>query len=257
MKYSSDVITFHHGDAVMKMTVSELARAVNKNEAYVRQHMRRGHIKTAKVGRNVFVESEDAARWAVDRGLPFDLPNRPTLSLDISSDRVARVAVLAWHPRDGQPFNLFTHIRHRRKDTVGPWANELEGKWTTTAITTGNDADSDEIRLHHMDAPFERCQELIDSVLAEGLVNVNGSEIRYELVGTPRHHWAYRDERRQTEPTITSPFSKHSAEVIEFWSFSEEARELWLDFVASRQNDLEPLLAKLRFSTRSPLRSRW
>lgn len=231
----------------MKLTVSELAKAVNKNEAYVRQHIRRGHIKSVKIGRNVFVDPEDAARWAADRGLAFDLPTRPTFSVDSTSDRVARVAVLAWHPKDGQPFNLFTHVRHRRKDALGPWAKEPDEKWTATAITMTDDADSDEIRLHYMDAPFEHCDQLIDGVLAEGLLNVNDSEIRYELVGKPRRHGAYRDERGQIEPTIPSPFSKHSAEVVEYWSFSEGVRELWLDVVASRQNDLQPLLAKLRF----------
>ena len=236
----------------MKLTVSELARAVNKNEAYVRQHMRRGHIKTVKVGRNVFVESGDAARWAVDRGLPFDLPNRPTISVDSARDRVARVAVLSWHPKDGEPINLFTHIRHRRKDALGPWTKEPDEKWTTTALTMADDANPGEIRLHCKDMPFQRCQELIDDVLARGFINASDSEasdseIRYELVETPRRHWAYRDERRGIEPTITSPFYKHSAHVVEFWRFSEEARELWLDVVASRQNDLQPLLAKLRF----------
>ncbi len=231
----------------MRLTVSELARAVNKNEAYVRQHMRRGHVKTVKVGRNVFVESEDAARWAVDRGLPFDLPNRPTFSVGSSSDRIARIAVLSWHPKDGQTFNLFTHIRHRRKDALGPWAKEPDGKWTTAAITATDDADSDEVRLHCMDAAFEQCEELIERVLAEGVLNANGIDIRYGLLGTPRHHWASRDERGEFEATITSPFYNHSAEVVEFWSFSEEARELWLEVVASHQNALQPLLKQLRF----------
>ena len=249
MKCSSDLFIFEHENTDMKLTVSELARAVKKNEAYVRQHMRRGHLKTVKVGRNVFVEPEDAARWAIDRGLPFDLPNRPTFSVDSTSDRIARVAVLAWHPKDGQPFNLFTHIRHRRKEALGPWAKEPDEHWMTTAITTADDVDSGEIRLHCMDATFEHCEQLIDGVLADGLLNVNDSEIHYKLVGKPRRHWAYQDERGQTEPTITSPFSnsKYSAEVIEYWSFAEETSELWLDVVASRQNDLQPLLAKLRF----------
>ena len=37
-------------------------------------------------------------------------------------NRSGRMSVLAWHPKEGNALNLFTHIRHRRDDAIGPWA---------------------------------------------------------------------------------------------------------------------------------------
>ena len=39
-----------------------------------------------------------------------------------NENRTSRMSVLAWHPKEGRVCNLFTHIRHRRADGVGPWA---------------------------------------------------------------------------------------------------------------------------------------
>ncbi len=39
---------------------------------------------------------------------------------EAGENRTARMSVLAWHPKGGEPLNLFAHIRHRRADGVGP-----------------------------------------------------------------------------------------------------------------------------------------
>ena len=60
----------------MDLTIAELARAVGKNESYVRQHIHRKHLTVQRGGRNVFVALDEAARWARERGLPFGTPAR-------------------------------------------------------------------------------------------------------------------------------------------------------------------------------------
>ena len=52
----------------MKLTISELAHAVNRKEGFVRQHIHRKHLVTRKEGRNVSVELDEAMRWAHERG---------------------------------------------------------------------------------------------------------------------------------------------------------------------------------------------
>ena len=231
----------------MNMTVAELAKAVKKPETYVRQHVRRGHIKTVKAGGNLFVTPEEVTRWAAERGFVIDAPSRPTYTVDRAVDRVARVTVLAWHPRDGQPVNLFTHIRHRRKDALGPWAKKPNETWSNQGFSTAEDDQSGTIQLHTLDTPLQQCEQLIASILDKREIEIAGQTIQYALEEIPRRHWAYRDERGQTEPSFVSPFSEHSAEVIEYWSLAGEPRELWLGLVASHQYDLQSPLAKLKF----------
>ena len=48
----------------MNITIAELARAVNKSETYVRQHIHRQHLVARKDGRNISVALSEAARWA-------------------------------------------------------------------------------------------------------------------------------------------------------------------------------------------------
>ena len=229
------------------MTVPELAKAVKKPETYVRQHVRRGHIKTVKEGGKLFVTPGEASRWAAERGFSIDAPRRPTYTVDRAVDRVARVAVLAWHPKDGQPINLFTHIRHRRKDVLGPWTNEPSETWTSEGFSTTTDDQSGTIQLHTLDTPLQQSERLIASILDKRAIELEGCTIRYALEEIPRRHWAYRDERGQTESSFVSPFSEHSAEVTEYWSLAGDPREIWLGLVASHRHDLQPLLARLKF----------
>ena len=46
---------------------------------------------------------------------------------------------------------------------------------------------------------------------------------------------------------MKSPFSNHSAEVIEYWSFEDEPRERWLKVAGAAAAQSEPLLKRLRF----------
>ena len=81
----------------MRLTISELADAVDRKEGFVRQHIHRKHLLTKKDGRNVSVELEEAMRWASERGLPFNLPAFTSVTTNAMKDRTARMTVLAWH----------------------------------------------------------------------------------------------------------------------------------------------------------------
>ena len=89
-----------------------------------------------------------------------------------------------------------------------------------------------ELRLFSFDASFERCRALVDRVLESGTLDPGGLEIRYALEPVPRRHWAYRDDRPFADASMRSPFSQHSAEVDEYWSFAAEPRQRWLDVLA-------------------------
>ena len=172
----------------MNLTIAELARAVNQSETYVRQHIHRKHLHTKREGRSVSVEPDEAARWARERGLPFVPPERLTVTAGAMETRTARMTVLTWHTPGAQPRNLFTLIRHRQQDTLGPWARDPDEIWSSDDL--GN-----ELRLFSFDASFERCQENVDQVLHSGMLEIEGLEIQYDLEPTPRRHWAYRDVR--------------------------------------------------------------
>ena len=81
-------------------------------------------------GRNVSVTLNEAVRWARERGLSFVSPTRASVITEDMKDRTARMTVLAWQEPDAQPRNLFTLIRHRRQDALGPWANESDETWS-------------------------------------------------------------------------------------------------------------------------------
>ena len=60
-------------------------------------------------------------------------------------------------------------------------------------------------------------------------------------------HRAYRDERLDAEPSVPSPFSSHSAYVVEYWSFEKEPRERWMELVESFLSEFQSMLAPLGF----------
>ena len=80
----------------ISLTVAALARAVERSETYVRQHIHRKHLVAGKDGRRVYVELDEARRWARQRGLPFAPPNRTSASVAAMKNRTARMTVLAW-----------------------------------------------------------------------------------------------------------------------------------------------------------------
>ena len=228
----------------MKLTISELAHAVNRKEGFVRQHIHRKHLVTRKEGRNVSVELDEAMRWARERGLPFNLPARASVTMGVMKDRTARMTVLAWHKPGAQPRNLFTLIRHRRQDALGPWAAEPNETWSSVDL-------EHELRLFSFDASFERCRTMVDHILDSGTLEIDGLEIQYALQSIPRRHWAYRDCRPLADASIRSPFSRHSAEIVEYWSFMAEPRERWLKVLESLQGNTlrnsQPHFSRLGF----------
>ena len=225
----------------MNLTISELAHAVSKNETYVRQHIHRKHLLVQKDGRNVSVTLDEAVRWARERGLSFVSPIRASMTTGDLKDRTARMTVLTWQAPGTQPYNLFTLIRHRRQDALGPWAGESDKTWSIDDL-------GHELRLFSLDASFECCQTLVNQVLDTGTLEIDGLEIQYALEPNPRRHWAYRrDDRLLCDASMCSPFLKHSAEIIEYWSFRTEPHKRWLEVIESLQGNAPPRLAHLGF----------
>ena len=155
------------------------------------------------------------------------------------------MVVLSCHPRDGQAINLFTHLRHRRRTELGPWAKKPDETWSTSVIAGHGGAE--ELSLHTIDAPLQHCQELIDRVLDDSALEIDSLNVHYALARFPRHHRAFRDKRPDSDHSVVSPFLRHSAEVVEYWSFAEEPRDLWLKAMELFPDLLQPMLEALRF----------
>ena len=231
----------------MDLTVAQVAHAVGKSETYVRQHVHRKHLNARREGRSVYLDHEEVARWAHERGLPFVLQDRTTLTMTSAESRIARMTVLALRQENDRSANLFTHIRHRRRATLGPWVGEPDETWSSKILLTSEANKEQTLQLHSLDASLERCQELVDSILDGGSLNVDDLEIQYALQHRPRSHRAYRDKRPEADPSVPSPFSSHSADVLEYWSFVQEPEERWLDLMKSPPADLQAILSQLGF----------
>lgn len=233
----------------MELTITELARAVGKPEGYVRQHVHRGHLPVQKQGRQVSVRLEDAARWAEERGLPFERPGVVSLTALASPEsRVARVTVLVLDPADaeGPSKNFFTLVRHRRRDAVGPWACEPNATWSSHDVGRG-------LRLYTLDTTYEGSEQLVQGILDKGILTIDGIDVQYQLGSVPRRHWAYRNLIAR-ELSIRSPFAAHSAEIIEHWCFDPELRKRWFETLRTLDSETpekvepkEPGLARLGF----------
>ena len=205
----------------MELTVQELALAVGKGEGFIRQHIHRKHLSAHKHARNVTVGLDEAMRWAQERGLPFVPPAHASATTrQKKEERVGRLAVLSWHPPGTQARNLFTLLRHRREDSLGPWARKPSAAWSSEDL-------GHEVRLSTVDASLEECQQLVDHIVDSGVLEVDGVEVHYDLEPAPRRHWAYQDRRPRSEASIVSPFGKHSAQVVEYWSFAPGPRDYW------------------------------
>ena len=223
----------------MDLTVADLAHAVGRSENYVRQHVHRHHLTVRREGRSVFVTLVEASRWARERGLPFSLPTR-AITTATAIPRAARMTLLTWQEGGTQAINLFTLVRHRRQDALGPWASRPDETWSRCDLGDG-------FERFTLDAPFDRCQALVDQITGMGTLVIDGTEIRYVLQPVPRRHWAYRNEIRPFHHFLRSPFSRHSAEIIEYWSFEEETRDRWLEVLASFSPSWRSQLAHLGF----------
>lgn len=224
----------------MLLTIQELARAVGKSENYVRQHVNRKHLTVQRIGRRVSVASDEAVRWARERGLPFNFDTNPWPSTGTMEARTTRMTVLTQH-RSGERFlNLLTVVRHRRQDALGPWSDEPSETWTSEELGNG-------LRLYSMDASFEHCRGLVDCILKSATLPIDGVEIHYDIEPVPRCHRAFRDERGRDRAPLRSPFSGHSAEIIEYWSLAPEARRHWLDVLDARRGRTPLQLSRLGF----------
>ena len=215
----------------MKLTAAELARAVNKHENYVRQHIHRGHLPTHRRGRSVSIRMDDAIRWAQTRGLPFTPPDALGSAFAEPAERTARLTVLVLTDARAHARNVFTLLRHRRRDALGPWAAASEEVWHREDL-------GEELALLSFGGTYAVCRQQVDRVLATGVLKVLGQEIQYELEDTPRKHWAYRNQGRSSDASIKSPFSTHSAAITEYWSFADGPRERWLQL----SDPLPPML---------------
>ena len=224
----------------MHLTIQEVARAVAKSENYVRQHVNRKHLTVLRDGRRVSVASDEAARWAGERGLPFNLPTNAWPSTLTMEGRTARMTVLTQH-RAGERFlNLLTVVRHRRQDALGPWSVERGEAWRSEDLGSG-------LRLYSMDASFEHCRGLVDFILEFATLPIDGVEVHYDIEPVPRCHRAFRDERGLADAPLRSPFSSHSAEIIEYWSLSAEVRRHWVEILDSRHGRKPLQLSRLGF----------
>ena len=231
----------------MDLTVSDLALAVNKSEEYVRRSIRQNDLSARREGRRLFVAQHEAARWARDSGLSFVLSVPNTELIGEIQFRTARMTVLAWHPKGKPPVNLFTHVRHRRRDSLGPWVGDPDESWFCEIVSINAGDEPGELRIHRLDAPLEHCQRMVNGILTASVLNIDDLEIEYSLDHRERHYWAYRDLRGAHNFAVTSPFDRYSAEVVEFWSFDEELRQHWRELLKSSQTNLESLIKNLNF----------
>ena len=223
----------------MKLSIAELAQAVDKSENLVRQHIRRKHLCAEKTESGVSVDLEEAARWARARGLSFQAPAGAILTGGAMESRTARMTVLTWN-EEGQEqplWNLFTFVRHRHVDGLGPWAGELAPTWSEKGLGCG-------VRLWAFDGPLERCLEYVDQILESGTLGIGEYEIGYDITSVCYRHRAFRDDRSRADETIRSPFSRHSAELVEYWNFSDGLRTRWLKVLESWTGD-RSLIPKL------------
>lgn len=224
----------------MRFTVADVARAVDKTEIYVRQHIQRGHLMAQKDGRHVHVLTNDLIRWARERGLSLELPPQTFASDWNVANRTARIVVLAWHSQGSKLENLFTFIRHRRKDMLGPWARPPDEVWNTEEL-------GPKVRMFSCDKPLERCQSFLDGILDNGIIEIDGNEIQYDLAPVPRSFWAYRDSGLRSEDVVRSPFSRHSAKVVEYWSLSHKAQEEWHEYLDEFRSEFSRHFQRMRF----------
>ena len=217
----------------MPLSIPELARAVGKSDAYVRQHIFRKHLNVLRDGRNISVALDEASRWAKERQLPFEPPAIACLTTEATKERTARMTVLALSRPEGTSCNLLTVLRHRRRDALGPWSDEPSNTWTREDLGNG-------LRLFSLDAPLQRCQALVEDILKTAALAVDDEQIDFALEPEPRRHWAFRDQRGIADASMISPFPRHSAEIVEYWCLATEPRKRWLDVFDDRQG-LAPL----------------
>ena len=224
----------------MNLTVAELARAVGKNENYARQHIHRGHLAVRRDRRHISVTVEEAVRWASTWGLSFTPPETLQVAGDEEHERTARLTLLVWNSSRRTAHNLFTLLRHRRSDALGPWEGGGDATWCSEPL-------GDELTLLSLSGSYALCQEHVHRILTAGKLPALGHEIEYTLEARPRNHWAYRDYEHHSDASMRSPFSRHSAAITEYWSFAREPHSHWTQLPDSSLARLQAGLRRLGF----------
>ena len=212
----------------MSFTVSDLALAIGKDENYVRQHIRRNNLAARRDGRRMFVEEAEAVRWAKERGLPLSQAIRTPESDGKVSTRAARMTVLALQASNGTSTNMFTLIRHRDHKSLGPWTENENPNWHRETTRPENSGLAESLILYRLDATLAKCQEIVNRILQNGVLNIEGSQIQYALEHTPRHHWTYQDDTASHQEVLETPFGRQSAEITEYWCFESETEARWM-----------------------------
>ena len=232
---------------MMRLTVAELALATGKDENYVRQHIRRKNLKAGKDGHRVVIELAEAARWAKERGLPF---SQATGTLEVGDEvgtRAARMTVLASLGTDGTSENVFTHIRHRDRRSLGPWDKGENPNWYNDTILGENAGETKGLSLHRYDGTMAKCQELVKRILQEGKLDIEGLEIQFTLESKPQRHWTHQEHTSSGARSLYSPFGSSSAEITEYWCFDPEIQKRWAATLQASEEAAQKLADALHF----------
>jgi hypothetical protein len=196
-----------------ELTLPQLATVTGKSQDYVRQHVKRGHLKTRKDGRLVVALLSEGRRWAEEWRLPW---NEAALAdeapaMPAATDRIARVRVVA-ASQGADWTNVLTTIRHRSGSRTSPW-RETGERLPPGLLVVGADLDT------------ASAQEFLDHALAGG-AEILGRRVAYAL-GDRRIHFAGHGEQvGLASDSIHSPFAAHAARITEYWSAHEPAPEI-------------------------------
>ena len=212
----------------MRLTVAELALAIGKDQNYVRQHVRRGKLAAQKDGHRMFIEEVEAVKWAKERGLPISQAIRtPEVDCELST-RSARMTVLALQAPNGTSINVFTLVRHRNQDSLGPWAEIESPNWHREATSVEGSGLNENLLLCRLDTTLAKCQDMTKQILQNGVLDIEGTEIQYAIDRIPRRHWTYQDHTASHQAVLKSPFRRQSAEITEYWCFDSETQARWM-----------------------------
>ena len=231
----------------MELTIVDLALAVGKDQNYVRQHIRRKNLVVRREGRRVLVEESEAARWAKERGLPFRQTIATLVLDDEIGERAARMTVLALRTPDRTVINLFTLVRHRNRNSLGPWVNAENPNWKREIIGVESSEQVESLELFRLDTTLPECQEILQNILRSGSLVIADEDIRYALDPHPRRHWAYQEHTMSNAELLESPFGGHSAEMTEYWCFDPETQERWLEALHVAGEAASEMAKLLRF----------
>ena len=155
--------------------------------------------------------------------------------------RVARVTALTLQSsQEAAADNVFTLIRHRRAETLGPWAAEPDECWHRVDIGDG-------LTLWRSDMAHDRCRALVAGIVESATLAIDDVEIRYALSETPRRHRASNVYPEPSDVSMVTPFAHHSAEITEYWYLADAIPSWWPAKLDDPPAPLKTVLADLGF----------